>query len=91
MLRFTTFNQRTTPEIPGEVVRIGADVTQDEKKNESYYAVRIQISDTELARLDGHPVAGMPVESFIQTVPRTVFSFLIKPLHDQIMKAFRGR
>jgi len=91
VLRFTTFNQRTTPEIRGEVVRIGADVTQDEKKDESYYAVRIQISDTELARLDGHPVAGMPVESFIQTVPRTVFSFLIKPLHDQIMKAFRGR
>ncbi len=91
VLRFTTFNQRTTPELRGEVVRIGADVTQDEKKNESYYSVRIQISDTELARLDGHPVAGMPVESFIQTVPRTVFSFLIKPLHDQIMKAFRGR
>src|SRR5439155_24574197 len=35
VLRFTTFNQRTTPEIRGEVVRIGADVTQDEKKNES--------------------------------------------------------
>jgi HlyD family secretion protein len=92
VLRFTAFNQRTTPELNGEVVRIGADVTQDEKKNESYYAVRIRVSDGELARLGGQkPVAGMPVEAFIQTTPRTVLSYLVKPMHDQIAKAFMGR
>ena len=59
MLRFTAFNQRTTPELNGEVVRTGADVSQDEKKSESYYAVRIRVSDGELARLGVQkPVAG---------------------------------
>ena len=92
VLRFTAFNQRTTPELNGEVVRIGADVSQDEKKNESDYAVRIRVSDGELARLGRlQPVARMPVEAFIQTTPRTVMSYLVKPMHDQITKAFTGR
>jgi HlyD family secretion protein len=91
-LRFVAFNQRTTPELNGEVIRIGADVTQEDKKNEAYYSVRIRVSDSELARLEGLKlVAGMPVEAFIQTTPRTVVSYLVKPMHDQIMKAFRER
>src|SRR5580704_1741574 len=91
-LRFTAFNQRTTPELNGEVVRIGADVTQEEKKNESYYAVRIRLADGELARLEGSKlIAGMPVEAFIQTSPRTVMSYLVKPMRDQIARAFKGR
>jgi HlyD family secretion protein len=92
VLRFAAFNQRTTPELNGEVMRIGADVSQDEKKNESYYAVRIRVAEGELARLGGlKPVAGMPVEAFIQTTPRTVLSYLMKPMRDQITKAFTGR
>ncbi len=92
MLRFAAFNQRTTPELHGVVVRIGADVTQEEKRNEAYYSVRIGISDSELARLQGLKlVAGMPVEAFIQTEPRTMISYLVKPMQDQITRAFRGR
>lgn len=92
VVRLPAFNQRTTPELDGEIVRIGADVTQEEKKNESYYSVRIVVPDSELARLDGlRLVAGMPVEVFMQTAPRTVLSYLVKPMQDQIAKAFRGR
>jgi HlyD family secretion protein len=92
VLRLSAFNQRITPELNGEVVRIGADVTQEEKKGESYYAVRIRIADDELARLDGLKlVAGMPVEAFIQTTPRTVMSYVVKPMHDQITRASKGR
>lgn len=92
VLRFPAFNQRTTPELSGEVVRIGADVTQDERKNESYYTVRIRIPDDELRRLDGLKLlAGMPVEVFLQTEPRTAMSYLVKPMQDQITRAFRGR
>jgi HlyD family secretion protein len=92
VLRFTAFNQRTTPELNGEVIRIGADVSQDESKGSTYYAVRLRIPDNELVRLDGLKlVAGMPVEAFIQTSPRTVMSYLVKPLQDQITRAFRER
>ncbi|MGZ5906096.1 MAG: HlyD family type I secretion periplasmic adaptor subunit [Reyranella sp.] len=92
VVRFSAFNRRTTPELNGEVIEIGADVTQDDKKNESYYSVRIQIPDSELARMDGlHPVAGMPVEAFIETSPRTVMSYLVKPMLEQVDRTFRGR
>jgi HlyD family secretion protein len=92
VLRFGAFNQRTTPELNGELVQIGADVTQDDKNSEPYYSVRIRVVDGEVARLDGlQLIAGMPVEAFIQTRPRTVASFLVKPLADQIARAFRGR
>jgi HlyD family secretion protein len=92
VLHFAAFNQRTTPELNGEVVQIGADVTQDDHSKESYYSVRIRVLDGELARLDGlQLVAGMPVEAFLQTTPRTVASYLVKPLAEQIARAFRGR
>jgi len=92
VVQFGAFNRRTTPELNGEVIGIGADITPDERRNESYYAVRIRIPTAEMARLDGlQPMAGMPVEVFIQTAPRTVLSYLTKPLLEQFHRAFRGR
>jgi HlyD family secretion protein len=92
MLRFTAFDQRTTPELMGEVALVSADVTQDAKTGVSYFAVRIAVPDEEVARLKGTTlVPGMPVESFIQTGERTVISYLVKPIRDQVMRAFRER
>jgi HlyD family secretion protein len=92
VLRFSTFNSRTTPEIKGEVSLISPDVSQDPKTGASFYTIRIKPSQEEIARLgDAKLVPGMPVEAFIQTSPRTVMSYLIKPLHDQIARAFREK
>jgi len=92
VLRFSAFDQRTTPELNGEVTVVSPDVTQDQKTGTSYYTIRISIPDTEIARLRGSKlVPGMPVESFIQTGKRTVLSFLTKPLADQVARAWRER
>jgi HlyD family secretion protein len=92
VLRFSAFNQRTTPELKGEVSRVSADVSQDAKTGASFYTIRIAVPEPELARLKGLKlVPGMPVESFIQTGERTVISYLIKPLHDQLVKAWREK
>ena len=92
VVRFSTFNQRTTPEINGEVGRISADITQDQKTGMSFYTVRVMVPDGEIGRLSGLKlVPGMPVEAFIQTGERTAFSYLIKPMSDQLMKAWRER
>jgi HlyD family secretion protein len=92
VLRFAAFNQRTTPEIVGVVGKISADVTQDPKTGAAFYVVRITMPSEEIARLKGLKlVPGMPVETFVQTGERTVMSYLVKPLHDQITKAFRER
>lgn len=90
VLRMSAFNQRTTPELTGEVSRIAADLTQDQKTGLSYYVVRITVPPQELARLGKLTlVSGMPAEAFIQTGERTVISYLVKPLRDQINRAFR--
>lgn len=92
LLRFTAFNQRTTPQLNGEVSQVSADVTVDQKSGASYYVTRIAVPDTEIARLGGVKlIAGMPVEAFIQTGQRTVMSYLVKPLSDQLMHAWRER
>jgi HlyD family secretion protein len=92
VLRFSAFNQRTTPELNGAVSVVSADISTDPKTGASFYTVRIAISGAELARLGGLKlVPGMPVESFIQTEQRTVLSYLTKPLADQALKAFRER
>jgi HlyD family secretion protein len=92
ILKFTSFNQRTTPEINGTISVVAANVAQDEKTSPKYYTVRINVPDDEITRL-GHfkLIAGMPVEAFIQTSPRTVFSYLTRPFHDQLMRAFRDK
>ncbi|NOJ38056.1 HlyD family type I secretion periplasmic adaptor subunit [Bradyrhizobium australiense] len=92
LLRFSAFNLRTTPELNGEVLGVGADVTQDPKTGAGFYTVRISLPDHEIARLEGLKlVPGMPVEAFVQTGERTALSYLVKPVSDQIMKAWRER
>ena len=52
----------------------------------------VDLRPEEIVRLSGLKlIPGMPVEAFVQTGPRTVLSYLVKPLHDQVMKAFRER
>lgn len=91
-LRFSAFNQRTTPEINGVLTRISADALADQRSGTSYYTVRIALPPEEVARLGNVKlVPGIPVEIFIQTGDRTVLSYLMKPLTDQFARAFRGR
>jgi membrane fusion protein, type I secretion system len=92
VLRFSSFSVGTTPEINGEVSRVSADTSQDQRTGALYYTVRITVTPEELRRLGSVKlVPGMPVEAFIQTGERTVLSYLVKPLSDQVMRAFRGR
>jgi HlyD family secretion protein len=92
ILRFSAFNARTTPEIDGVVTRISADTSTDQRTGQSYYTVRIALPAQQLERLGNVKLLpGMPVEAFVQTGDRTMLSYLMKPLHDQFVRAFRER
>jgi len=92
VLRFSSFNVRTTPELNGTVSRIAADTSTDQRTGQSYYLVRISMTADEVKRLgDVKLTPGMPVEGFIQTGERTMLSYLVKPLHDQLMRSFREK
>lgn len=90
LLRFSAFNQRTTPEVKGEVSVVSADLTQEQRTGTSYYMARIVLKPDELAKL-GHVklIPGMPADAFIQMGSRTALSYLMKPLRDQAAKALK--
>jgi HlyD family secretion protein len=92
LLRLSAFNQRTTPELNGVVTRVSPDVTTDQRTGQSYYTIRVSMPPEEVARLgEVKLIPGMPVEAFVQTGDRTMLSYLMKPLSDQVMRAFRER
>ena len=89
-LRFSTFDQRTTPELFGKVVKLSADAFVDKATNQSYYRAEIVPNPEEYSKLAGLDLLpGMPVESFIRTADRTPLNFLIKPVADYFNKSFR--
>ena len=90
VLKFTAFNQRTTPEVKGTVTLVGADEITDEKSGKSYFKVQVTPEPADLAKLKQEKLLpGMPVEAFIQTRSRTALSYLFKPMADQVNRAFR--
>lgn len=89
VVRFSAFNQRSTPELKAFVKRISANSLLDERTGIEYYRVQLDISVLELERLGKLKlVPGMPVEAFIKTRGRTALNYFTKPLIDQISKAF---
>ena len=92
ILRFLSFNQQTTPELNAELTRVSADVTTDQKTGANYYTARVKVAEQDISKLTGLKLmAGMPVEVFVQTSPRTVISYLMRPIMDQVGRAFRER
>jgi len=92
LLRLSAFNQRTTPELNGFVSRVSPDVSTEQRTGQSYYTIRVSMPPQEIARLgDVKLIPGMPVEAFVQTGERTLISYLMKPLSDQLMRTFREK
>jgi HlyD family secretion protein len=89
-VRVHASNQRSTPELHGTVTRISADVSRDQQTGATYYTIRVGLPADELKRL-GHLklIAGMQAEVFVQVNERTPFEYLIKPLEEQVARAFR--
>jgi HlyD family secretion protein len=89
LVRLSAFNQRTTPELKGLVSYVSADLSTDPKGESSYYTVRVELPEEEHRRLAGlQLVSGMPAEVFVQTGSRTMMSYLLKPIRDQLRRAF---
>ncbi len=89
-IRLSALNQRTTPQLWGTVSVVSPDLVRDEATSAHYYAARIAFGDGELDRLGAvQLVPGMPAEVLIQTASRSALSYFVKPMLDQITRAFR--
>jgi len=89
-IRFPAFSQRTTPEFRANVTHVAADLTRDPQAGSAWFVVRIALFETEWKQLGNLKLKpGMPVEVQIRTTERTVVSYFLKPLMDQVSRAFK--
>ncbi|MGI9568554.1 MAG: HlyD family type I secretion periplasmic adaptor subunit, partial [Desulfobulbia bacterium] len=87
---FPSLNQKTTPFIKGKVNFISPDQSLDERSGESYFTVRLFVAPDEMTKLEENNLSvGIPAEVMIETGSRTVLSYLVKPLTDQLERTFR--
>lgn len=89
-VRFTAFNRSTTPELLGRVTFVAPDLATDPDTSAPFFALRIQI-DTKTFP-DGRKInlkPGMPAEIFLGTGSRSMASYLLKPIKDQLHRSFR--
>ncbi|MEO7690252.1 MAG: HlyD family type I secretion periplasmic adaptor subunit [Sphingomonas sp.] len=87
---FSGLERQTTPDIPAKVIFLSPDQIQDSRTGQTYYRIRVQLDAKGMA--DAPQIAlkaGMPAEVFVQTGDRSILSFLMKPLFDQLRHAFR--
>jgi HlyD family secretion protein len=88
-VRFSAFNQRTTPQLAGTVSFVSADTSRDQQTNAPYFTVQVVLPDDERRRMGNlQLVPGMPAEVFMQTGSRTMMSYLLKPITEQMHRAF---
>jgi HlyD family secretion protein len=95
-IRFTAFDQRTTPEFEAKVTRVAADLTTEQHTGASYYVARLALEGAANGGKGAGPeglslVPGMPAEVHIRTGDRTAMSYFLKPLRDQFARAFIER
>jgi protease secretion system membrane fusion protein len=89
-LRFSAFNQRTTPVVPGTVKLVGADKLTDASGKGEYYLAQVETTADGLRLLGEHQIQpGMPVDVIVKTGERTFMSYLVKPLTDRLARSFK--
>jgi len=85
-ITFPAFNQRTTPQIPGEFVHVNADATTDPQgRLPPYYRGEVVVTPDGMKKLKMHEIkAGMPAQVLIKTGERTLLNYIFKPLMDRM-------
>lgn len=91
-MRFTSFDRSTTPELNGEVMWVSPDQELVGEYKRPAFRVRISLDPQEIARLGRAGIRpGMEAEVMLTGSERTVLSFIMKPMTDQLNHAFRER
>ena len=89
-IRFPAFKHGNTPVIHGAVTTVSADRLIDARTNAPYYMVRLTVPGDERRKLVGlQLVPGMPAEVVVRKGDRTVVDYLLGPLEDTVVRAFR--
>jgi HlyD family secretion protein len=86
----TALNARIFNKVPGEVVYVAADATEDRRTGERYFEVRGRLKAEEMAKVSGVAITpGMNGQVFLKGQKRPFLAYLLQPIKDGISTAFR--
>ena len=88
-IQMTAFRSRATPILVGGLTYVSADALTDERTDQPYYLVRVEVSEQEVARIRGRLHPGMPAQVMIKTDARTPLRYLTEPMTDYLRAAWR--
>jgi len=90
-VQLAAFHRKSTPPVNGSVIYVSPDlITQETARGAtSYYEAHVQVDDKDLAAKNAYLSPGMPVTCYITTDRRTVISYLLGPLLENVDKAMR--
>lgn len=87
-IRFSAFNNATTPVIEGKLTRISADRLTDERSGDAYYLVRVNVTEDGMKKLANRKLQpGMPAEVLINAGDRTMLEYLLKPARNMFAQS----
>ncbi|WP_313740188.1 HlyD family type I secretion periplasmic adaptor subunit [Pseudomonas sp.] len=87
-IRFSAFNNATTPVIEGKLTRISADRLTDERSGDPYYLVRVNVTEDGMKKLANRKLQpGMPAEVLINAGDRTMLEYLLKPARNMFAES----
>lgn len=87
-IRFSAFNQATTPVIEGTLTRISADSLTEERTGDQYYLVRVKVTEDGMKKLGNRKLQpGMPAEVLINAGDRTMLQYLLKPARNMFAES----
>jgi len=87
-VRFSAFNQATTPVIEGKLTRISADSLVEERTGDQYYLVRVKVTEDGMKKLGNRKLQpGMPAEVLINAGDRTMLQYLLKPARNMFAES----
>ena len=90
-LRFSSLDQRKTPEAWGHIEQISPDLVVEQQTGRRYYTGNVRIEAEDKAKLPANIklLPGMPVEAFVTTGDRSVLDYLLHPIVAELQLAFR--
>lgn len=90
-VQLAAFQRNSTPPIKGKVTYVSPDLMNQEtpRGEMSYYEVHVQVDEVDLKAHNAYLSPGMPAVCYITTESRTVISYLLDPLLQNVDKAMR--
>jgi len=95
-LHFTAFNSATTPTVPGRLIKVGTDrqlpdKTKPGEPDFEYYSAQVETTPEGMQMLGKLNIqSGMPVDVVIKTGTRSFLSYIMKPISDRVIWAFKS-